>query len=162
MYQECTSCPRRNHNIRARLCRVHTRIPTSHRGWRKAGEACQDIRRVGMTSGADTSAPRVKRRVVGLGRSLLIRWHHAASAAVGLGSARTRRSAPKRRHPDGLSGGPARKAASHPQSKRQGQGTGAGSREGGGGVSWKFALEGGIRGIPSPYDPVLRSARGSL
>ena len=38
--------------------------------------------------------------------------------AVGLGSTRTCRAAPKRRHPVGVSGGPARKAASHPQSKQ--------------------------------------------
>ena len=76
--------------------------------------------RVGTTGGADTNTPRVKRRVVGVGRSLLIRRHHAASAAVGLGCARTRRRAPKRQHPDGLSGGPARKATSHPQSKLHG------------------------------------------
>ena len=51
---------------------------------------------VGTAGRADTGAPRGKTRVVGLSRSLLVRRHHAASAAVGLGSARTRRGALKR------------------------------------------------------------------
>ena len=63
------------------------------------------------------------------------RRHHAARAAVGLGSARARRSTPKRQHHDGLLGGPASKAASRSESERQGEGTRAGSSEGGGGVS---------------------------
>ena len=33
----------RNHCIRVRLRKVHTRIPTSDRGWRKTDEACHDI-----------------------------------------------------------------------------------------------------------------------
>ena len=34
------SAPCRNHNVRVRLRRFHTRIPTSDRGGREAGEAC--------------------------------------------------------------------------------------------------------------------------
>ena len=117
---------------------------------------------IGTGRGANTGAPIVKRRVVGLGRSLLVQRHHAPSAAVGLGSARTRRPAPKRTHPNGLSGGPASKAASHPESKPQGEGRGAGSSEGGVGVSWKFAPRGSDSRNPIRCDWVLRSARGSL
>ena len=111
--------------------------PPTGVGGKRARGARRTVQAPGVdtTGGDDTNAPRGKRRVVGLGRSLRVRRHHAASAAVGLVSARTRGPAPKRRHPDGLSSGPARGAASHPQSKRQDQGTGAGSSEGGGGVS---------------------------
>ena len=120
-----------------------SQTPTGVGGKRaRRARTCVQAPGVRTTGGADTNAPRVRRRVVGLGRSLLVRRHHAAIPALCLGCARTRRPAPKRRHPDGLSGGPARKAASHPQSKRQRHSTGAGSNGGGGGVSWKFAPRG--------------------
>ena len=91
--------------------------------------------------GADK--PRPKRRVVGLGGPLSVQRHHATSAQVGLGSAKARRPASKRRHPDGPPVGPASKVAvrSPPECKGKGGGTGAG--RGGGGVAWKFAPRGG-------------------
>ena len=82
--------------------------PVTGAGGKRARRTRASVQAPGVdtTSAADTNAPRVKRRFVGLGRSLLVRRHHAASAAVGLGSARTKRPSPKRRHPYGLSGGP--------------------------------------------------------
>ena len=57
-----------------RLRELHTKIPTSDRSTGKAWEACPGVRApgVGTKGGADPGAPRVKRRVVGVGRSLLI------------------------------------------------------------------------------------------
>ena len=78
--------------------------------------------------------PRPKRRVVGLGGSVSVQLHHAASAKVGLGNAKARRPAPKRRHPDGPPVGPASKVAVRFPPENQGQGAraAAGKRGGGG------------------------------
>ena len=87
--------------------------------------------------------PRPKRRVVGLGGPLSVQRRHATSAQVGLGSAKARQLASKRRHPDGPPVGPASKVAvrSPPECKDKGGGTETG--RGGGGVAWKFAPRGG-------------------
>ena len=115
--------------------------------------------------GADK--PRPKRRVVGLGGPLSVQRHHATSAQVGLGSAKARRPASKRRHPDGPPVGPASKVAvrSPPECKGKGGGTEAG--RGGGGSRGNSPPAGVTRETPSACDtsvggPVLSSAQGSL
>ena len=112
--------------------------------------------------GADTGAARVKRRVVGVGRSLLVWRHHAASAAVGLCSARTHQPAAKRRHVMGFQADlPAKRLRIPKVSAR------AGARERGPVREVVSSIGssppgGVIRGIPSACDLVPRSARGSL
>ena len=96
--------------------------------------------------------PRPKRRVVGLGGSISVQRHHAATAKVGLGNAKARRPAPKRRHPAGPPVGLASKVAVRSPPENQGQDGSAAAGKRGGGVAWKFAPRGRFA---KPHLPVM-------
>ena len=117
---------------------------------------------VGTAGGADPGVPRGKRRLVDLGRYLLVRWHHAAGAGVSLGSARARRPAPSDGILMGFQVGLVAKQLRIPRVSVRARAQGPGPvREVVGSLG--SSPPGGVtREIPSACDPMLRSARGSL